>query len=245
MTQLPWLDWLLHKNRLANLIRSEAISPLLMYVLKRIGERQYVRPDMSHDGTALEPGKNGPDAGGDFLSYFLRAQEKDAHKVPMRFVSTWTLANILGGSDSTASVLRSVVCFLVEHPEAMEIARAELLQEDRTISYPVPKWCELQNLPFLDACIKESVRLEPPFAMVLERVVPPGGVTICGSFYPGGTVVGMSPYITNRYKPTWGDDAEIWRPNRWLESDAAHVSKLEASLLSVSALSELRCAFRV
>jgi hypothetical protein len=47
-------------------------------------------------------------------------------------------------------------------------------------------------------------------------------------------VVGMSPYITNRYKPTWGDDADQWRPRRWLEGEPSHIRKLEASLLTVS-----------
>lgn len=70
--------------------------------------------------------------------------------------------------------------------------------------------------------------------MPLERVVPAEGVTICGHFYPGGTVVGMSPYITNRYKPTWGVDADQWRPSRLLEGEPSHTRKLEASLLSVS-----------
>jgi cytochrome P450 len=230
MTQVPWLDWLLHKNGLVNLIKREPVSALLMYVLDRISERR--NSPKTHDAAAA-----GPDANGDFLGYFLQAQEKKSNKVPLQFLSTWTLANILGGSDSTASMLRSVVCFLVEHPEALETVRAELRGKQCTatgLSLPIPQWKELQNLPFLDACIIESLRLDPPFAMALERVVPAGGATICGRFLPGGTIVGMSPYIVNRYRPTWGEDADMWRPRRWLDGDPAHIRELEASMLSVS-----------
>ncbi|GIJ83167.1 hypothetical protein Asppvi_001686 [Aspergillus pseudoviridinutans] len=236
MTQIPWLDWLLHKNRLANLIKRESIAPLLEYVMARISERR-TESQNSHN-KLCNANADGPCADGDFLGYYLQAQEKKSESVPLRFVSTWTFANILGGADSTAATLRSVVCFLVEHPEALETVRAELRDKQRTttgLSLPIPKWHELQNLPFLDACIKESLRLDPAFAMGLERVVPTGGATICGHFFPGGTVVAMSPYITNRYRPTWGDDADVWRPRRWLEGEPSHIRKLEASLLSFGA----------
>ncbi|KAF4164799.1 hypothetical protein CNMCM6936_008766 [Aspergillus lentulus] len=235
MTQIPWFDWLLHKNRLANLIKRESIAPLLDYVLARIAERRNARRN-SHN-TLSNANADGPCADGDFLGDYLQAQEKKEN-VPLRFVSTWTFANILGGADSTASMLRSVVCFLVENPDALETVRTELRNKQGTttgLTLPIPQWQQLQNLPFLDACIKESLRLDPPFAMPLERVVPAEGATICGHFYPGGTVVGMSPYITNRYRPTWGDDAEVWRPQRWLEGEPSRIRKLEASLLSFGA----------
>lgn len=231
MTQIPWLDWLLHKNWLINRIKPEPVSCLLNYVLERIDERRKSPKEIHDTATA------GPDTRTDFLGYFLQAQDRKSNKVPPRFLSTWTLANILGGSDSTASMLRSVVCFLVEHPDALKSVRTELrskLQDTAGPSLIIPKWHELQSLPFLDACIKESLRLDPPFATALERIVPAGGATICGHFFPGGSVVGMNPYITNRYRPTWGEDADLWRPSRWLEGDAANIRKLEASLLSVS-----------
>ncbi|PHH58643.1 hypothetical protein CDD82_2807 [Ophiocordyceps australis] len=40
MTQIPWLDWLLHKNRLVNSVKREAMSALLTFVLARIAERR-------------------------------------------------------------------------------------------------------------------------------------------------------------------------------------------------------------
>ncbi|KAF5589033.1 cytochrome P450 monooxygenase [Fusarium subglutinans] len=220
------------KNTMLAIGPPEPVSCLLMYVLKRIAERKN-NPTKFHNKVDA-----GPDLNSDFLGYFIQAQEKESNEVPPRFLSTWTLANILGGSDSTASMLRSVVCFLVENPDALQNVRDELQNKQRDVtgfSLPVPKWNELQNLPFLDACITESLRLDPPFATSLERIVPPGGMTVCGHFLPEGTVVGMNPYTTNRYRPTWGEDADMWRPSRWLEGDLAYKRKLEASLLSFGA----------
>ncbi|KAG8668305.1 hypothetical protein FPOAC1_007684 [Fusarium poae] len=231
MTQMPWLDWLLHKNWVTNLVKPEPVSYLLKFVLERISERQNVFEKSSRTTTT------GPDTDSDFLDYFLQAQEKKSNEVPPQFLSTWTLANILGGSDSTASMLRSVVCYLVEHPKALERVRDELraTQETTGLTFPIPKWSELQNFPFLDVCITESLRLDPPFATALERIVPAGGITVCGQFLPEGTIVGMNPYTTNRYPPAWGEDSAEWRPERWLEGDSTQLRKLEANLLSFGA----------
>lgn len=231
MTQIPWLDYLLHKNRLVNFIKPEAMSSLFAFVLARIAERR------KSTGTIQKTNADGPDASGDFLDYFLQAEEKKAGKVSPRFLPMWTLANILGGSDSAAAVLRSVICSLVEHPEDLASVREELEKKQNSttgLTLPIPKWHEIQNLPFLDACMKEALRLEPPFAMALERVVPAEGVEICGHFFPAGTIVGMSPYATHRHRRTWGEDADLWRPRRWLDGSPEHIKKLDSSLLTVS-----------
>lgn len=75
--------------------------------------------------------------------------------------------------------------------------------------------------------------MHPPFCLPFERVVPKEGVTICRQFFPGGTVVGLSPYVVNRHRPTFGEDADVWRPERWMGLDEEHHRKLEHSLLTV------------
>lgn len=49
------------------------------------------------------------------------------------------------------------------------------------------KWAEVsQELPYLQACIDEAMRLHNAAGVPLQRVVPPQGVTIEGMFIPGG-----------------------------------------------------------
>ncbi len=70
----------------------------------------------------------------------------------------------------------------------------------------------------LEAVIRESMRLHPGVAMLLERWVPAEGLPLPdGSVVPGGTAVGINPYIVGRNKKVWGDDADIFRPERWLQ----------------------------
>lgn len=119
----------------------------------------------------------------------------------------------------------------------MDRLYAELVEREQkhSLTRPFPKWDEVSELPYLDACINEAVRLHPPFCLPFERVVPPGGITIGTEsvYLPEGTVVGMNPYVANRHKPTFGEDADEWNPDRWLCRDEQR-KKMEQSVLTVS-----------
>lgn len=156
---------------------------------------------------------------------------------PRRCVTAWTFSNVIAGSDSTAVVLRTVWHNLLSHPETLDRLREELRDAEannpKGFSKPFPSWRDIADLPYLDACINEAVRLHPPFCLPFERVVPKGGIMIDETYIPEGTVVGMSPYVINRHKPTFGEDADLWNPSRWMVP-LEHRRKLEASVLTVS-----------
>lgn len=57
--------------------------------------------------------------------------------------------------------------------------------EDGVISFPVT-YAQAQKLPFLQACLKETLRYHPAVNWTLPRVIPEGGATILGRFYPAG-----------------------------------------------------------
>lgn len=103
---------------------------------------------------------------------------------------------------------------------------------------PFPRWNEVKDLPYLDACVQEALRIDPPFILPLEREVPTGGLTIGGSYYPEGTSIGMNPYVINRHRPTFGEDADYWRPERWLVDKDEHRWEMEGSLLIVSCVKD-------
>lgn len=124
---------------------------------------------------------------------------------------------------------------LLTHPESEIQLHNEILAAERAgrLTRPFPTWNEVKDLPYLDACVNEAVRLHPPFCLPLERIVPVGGITICGKFFPSGTLIGMNPYVVNRHRPTFGEDADSWRPERWLVKDTRLKRKLEGSILTV------------
>lgn len=149
-----------------------------------------------------------------------------------RSSTAWTFSNIVAGSDSVGTVIRTVLYHLLVNPVTLECLIRELDKAGPTLPYP--KYSEVRDLAYLEACVQEAIRMHPPFNLPLERVVPEGGVTVLGRYIPGGTKVGGSPYVVNRHKATFGDDAEVWRPERWLAKGIRDKKNLEQSMLTVS-----------
>ncbi|KAL8932159.1 MAG: hypothetical protein Q9211_006489 [Gyalolechia sp. 1 TL-2023] len=229
-TQIPWLDELWRKNRVIAMLRGSTGVSILKVVGDFIGERQR----MVKDGGSRD--HSVPLHHRDMLSRFLEiSQTNDA--VPSWAPTAWTFSNVIAGSDSTGVILKTTVFNLLAHPSTLQRLQEELANAEGTqhLTRPFPTWAEVCDLPYLDACINEGVRLHPPFCLPLERVVPEGGVTVCGHHFPEGTVIGMSPWVVNRHRPTFGEDVNSWRPERWLGQDAGHRKKLENSILTFGA----------
>ncbi|KAJ5712712.1 hypothetical protein N7493_009180 [Penicillium malachiteum] len=73
---------------------------------------------------------------------------------------------------------------------------------------------------YLEAVMRETMRINPGAGFILERVVPKGGFTLHdGRFIPGGTIVGMNPCVINRDTAVFGDDTDSFIPERWLRID--------------------------
>lgn len=91
-------------------------------------------------------------------------------------------------------------------------------------------FAEAQRLPYLGACIKEAFRLHPATRWFPERVVPPPGHTICGEHIPGGTIVGVSAWVLHRNTDIFGDDVDVFRPERWLSGETGKVREMDRML---------------
>lgn len=70
----------------------------------------------------------------------------------------------------------------------------------------------------------------PPVAGLGFKQVPPEGDTINGFFVPGGTQVGQGFYAVGRSRLVWGDDADVFRPERWLLADEDRLRDMAAAL---------------
>lgn len=85
---------------------------------------------------------------------------------------------------------------------------------------------EAIKLPYLQACIKEGLRIFPPVAALRARITPPEGDHLNGYFVPGGVNVGFNLRAMQRHQ-VYGSDPEVFRPERWLESDAERIVEME------------------
>ncbi|KAF7183368.1 hypothetical protein CNMCM7691_003567 [Aspergillus felis] len=222
--QMPWIDELWVKNPWISRMRKASWSAMGDFAVTRQNERMNLMNNPSGEAKNLNDR--------DFLSRFIEAMAKDK-SVPQWALLAWTQSNITAGSDTTAIMLRTIFYNLLQHPETM----AKLMDELRTAAKAgslsaIVTWKQSRQLAYLDACIKEAGRIHPPFGLPLERVVPEGGVEICGEFLPAGTIVGMNAWVVHRDEETFGPDADSWHPERWLGKDEAAVKKMENSLLT-------------
>lgn len=62
--------------------------------------------------------------------------------------------------------------------------------------------------------------------LTLGRVVPPEGITIAGQYIPGGFVVGTNLWLVQRDTSVYGNDPDVFRPERWLEEDTRDMHRL-------------------
>jgi len=87
-------------------------------------------------------------------------------------------------------------------------------EDESAVSYEVVK-----NLPYLNAVINEALRLHSTSGIGLPRLVSGGGMTIQGHFFKEGTILSVPSYTIHRDREVWGDDVEVYRPERWFERD--------------------------
>lgn len=92
----------------------------------------------------------------------------------------------------------------------------EAIKEGR-ISLPIAE-AEAKKLPYLQAVIREGLRMYPPVTGLGSKQVPRGGDYLNGHFVPEGTQVGTNYFGLMHSKELWGTDADVFRPERWLEA---------------------------
>lgn len=133
-----------------------------------------------------------------------------------------TLIVLLAGSDTPASAFRACLLYIMTtpgvYPKLMEEINRAI--DHNLLSSPVVTFDEAKSLPYFSACLREAMRLSPSAPVLLPRLVPEGGSTICGQYIPGGAEVAANPWVVHRNKAIYGEDAEQYRPERWLESAA-------------------------
>lgn len=79
--------------------------------------------------------------------------------------------------------------------------------------------CKTDELRYLDAVIKEGLRLFPPIPMSLPRYVPPGGRTICGYDIPADSIVSCQAWSLHLLDESVFPNPYTFNPERWLETE--------------------------
>jgi cytochrome P450 len=138
----------------------------------------------------------------DILAMLLQAQHDDGSPMTDREVRDQLMTLLIQGHTSTATALAWALERLMRHPDVFERLRAEM---------------ETGSEDYLDAVVKETLRLRPPLPMVARRVNRPYRL---GDYdLEVGTLIAPCIYLVHRRADLY-PEPERFRPERFLEQPA-------------------------
>ena len=146
----------------------------------------------------------------DILSIMLTMTHEDGTPITDKELRDHLITTVLAGHGTTAASLAWAFRDIYSHPEIVEKIRAELRAVFPTGEIDADG---LEKLPYLDAAIKESLRLHPIIPFVLRRLTRP--FSAGGVLYPAGIVLAPSILLAHSRPETY-PEPEQFKPERFL-----------------------------
>jgi cytochrome P450 len=148
----------------------------------------------------------------DFLSYLLESNDADGAPLKDEVIVSRLVLVIFASLTTTGRTLMHTLLDIFSRPEIKQKVLEEqnkVLGDSETVEHE-----HVKQMEYLEACIRESLRgtanLIGPRRLAMEDIQV-GQYTI-----PKGTIVSLSAYLTGQDKELWGDDADKYRPERFL-----------------------------
>lgn len=170
------------------------------------------------------------------LEGFLEASKRHPDVLDTPGIIGMLMSTISGAGDTTSTTVVAILYLLMRNPTVLQRLQEELFSAGlSSCSTTVPAFSQVKNLPYLHAVTREGMRVFSTATFPIERTVPPGGATIAGMFFPAGTTVGCLPAAIHVNKSIYGDDVDVFRPERWLEEgNKEALRRMEASHMGFS-----------
>ncbi|TGJ82519.1 hypothetical protein E0Z10_g6237 [Xylaria hypoxylon] len=142
------------------------------------------------------------------------------------------LTFLVAGHETTATALTWAIYILSKNAEMQAKLRDEIRTHLPSPSSPSPKNSEElatvidNNMPYLHAICLEVLRYFAPVPITFREAAV--DTSINGAPIPAGTLLTICPRATNRDVSLWGEDAQVFNPDRYLsQPKKAHIDPLE------------------
>jgi cytochrome P450 len=135
----------------------------------------------------------------DVLSLLLQARHDDGTAMSDEELRDQLMTLLVAGHETTATALAWALDALTHHPATLSRLREEI---------------EAGDDAYLDAVVKEVLRLRPVVPLVLRRLIEP--MEIGGRMLPAGVNVAPCIYLLHRRADVY-DEPRAFRPERFLE----------------------------
>ena len=191
----------------------------LRHVYKTIHD--YVDGIIEKERLELEKEKQDPVASDEKKRYiFLHSL---LSQTPNKLKIRSELLNILlAGRETTAALFSNLFFVLSSRPDIWSLLQAEI----STLNGSLPSYTQLKELKYLRAVLNESLRLHPVVPenariAQVDTVLPTGGGEDGKApiFVRKGELAHWSVYAMHRRRDFYGEDAEEFKPERWIDSE--------------------------
>ncbi|KAL5207778.1 hypothetical protein ABZP36_032213 [Zizania latifolia] len=191
------------------------LRPLDLQGLRRLSEKRFRRIFSILDdiiAQRLAHTKANLEKHNDFLDALLEVMATG--KMEREYVMAMLFEAFVAGGDSIAFSVEWVMAELLRNPRVMAKARAEL--KDVLGGKQAVDEADTASLPYLQAVLKESLRMHPPGPLMLPHLAVEDGVEIGGYAVPKGTAVMFNAWAIMRDPATW-DAPDEFMPERFLQ----------------------------
>lgn len=162
-------------------------------------------------------------AGRDLVSHFMEHNPAASFKsaeAQMKSMRDMAITFLFAGRSTTANSLNWLVVMLAQNPDVQDKIRAELSEQLPELingRIQVPTKDQIGELTYLEATIRESLRLNPKIP-VISRIADQDTTLSDGTFVKQGAMVMLPLYAMDRMEHLWGADALEFKPERWIDS---------------------------
>ena len=157
--------------------------------------------------------------GDDLLGRLIAARDEDGSGMTDDQLRDEVATIFLAGHETTALALSYTLLLLAEHPAVQGRLQDELAS---VLGERDPTLHDLEKLPYLDAVLRESMRLYPPAYVIGREALH--DVTIGGFIIPRRSQVLIPQWAIHR-DDRWFDDPQAFRPERWLDGLAERLPR--------------------
>ncbi|MCJ1430255.1 hypothetical protein MMC29_008172 [Sticta canariensis] len=209
---LPWFGWLMSTRPMTRLSRRPTLD-----VDGNLTSVAALTAD-TRDITLVHPEKAVESIQPSILKNYLQVPPDDSTHMSQDEIWHECFNLTFAGPGSTAAALTAVLYRLGNSSGRywQGRIRADTSAEDGASGST--------SSPVLVAVIKETLRLHAPFPTAFPRTITAGAETAIPDLpspLPIGTRVSSNTYILGHSKEIWGDDADSWKPQRWLVAEDA------------------------
>lgn len=149
----------------------------------------------------------------DVLSLLMQARYDDGSPMTRQEIRDELMTLLMAGHETSATILAWSIYHLCRHPESLKTLQQEIDAAGQGDAVPPNA---INDLEYLDAVIKETMRITPVFSLVARVLKEPQviGTTQC----PADVIVSPNIYGTHHRPEFWPDPERFW-PERFLSGD--------------------------